>query len=290
MIRRLEIIVIVAVVAVSLVFGFYLALFSQSGRDALDGQPVSQKISSSLYQASQTSYGASGIAYLKDVHNNTGTPFVASGKPVLVFVGADYCLYCAVQRWALIMALDRFGNFSNLSYMTSSIADGDYSTFTFTRSHYQSDYLSFQSYELDDRSGATIATLPANYTAAFQQYGSAFPFINFANRYIISGAILDPGILGSKNWTEINTSIQIADNTGGLIKQAANLFTAVICKTTGDKPTAVCSQSSISTVSSSLVSYSSQTQNPGSELFLPSASLNVSRDTSPSARDRSGLN
>jgi len=290
MIRRLEIIVIVAVVAVSLVFGFYLALFSQSGRDALDGQLVSQKISSSLYQASQTSYGASGIAYLKDVHNSTGTPFVASGKPVLVFVGADYCLYCAVQRWSLIMALDRFGNFSNLTYMTSSIADGDYSTFTFTKSHYQSNYLSFQSYELDDRSGATIATLPANYTAGFQQYGSAFPFLNFANRYVISGAILDPGILGSKNWTEIITSIQIGDNTGGLIKQSANLITAIICKTTGDKPTAVCNQSSISTVSSSLVSYYRQTQNIGSELFLPSASLSMSQDTSPSARNRIGLN
>jgi hypothetical protein len=291
MVRRLEIVVIVAVVVVSLVIGFYLALFSPSGRDAYDGKPVSLKESSSLYLASQTPYGESGLAYLKDVHNITGIPFVASGKPVLVYVGADYCLYCAVQRWTLIVALNRFGNFSNLSYMTSSAADGDYSTFTFTGSHYQSNFLSFQSYELDDRGGKTIATLPTNYTAGFKQYGnSAFPFLNFANRYAISGAILDPAILGSKNWTEIITSIQTGTAPGGLIKQGANLITSVICKATGEKPAAVCGQSSISSVTSSFVSYSPQTQSSGSELFLPSAYLGISPSTLFSRRDRSGWN
>jgi hypothetical protein len=237
--------------------------------DHFIGKPVSQPIYSSLYQTSKAPYGASGSSYLKDVHNYTGPFFSTNGRPILVYVGTEYCPYCAVQTWPLTIALMRFGNFSNLEYMTSSITEGDYATFTFVSSSYRSNYMVFQPYEVEDREGNPLATLPLNYTSAFEQAGqSAFPFLNFADEYVISGSILNPAILGTKNWTQIISSIQAGDSLGSQIKQAANLMTAVICKTTGNEPISVCGQDSITALTGSLVSYTPSSTSSSSELVL----------------------
>jgi hypothetical protein len=228
--------------------------------NALDGTLVSQNVYASLYQTSNAPYGASDSAYLKDVQDPTGPLFYANGKPILVYVGAEYCLYCAGQRWPLIMALMWFGNFTNLEYMHSSVSDGDYATFTFVASSYQSNYVVFQPYEVYDRAGNPLETLPASYMPSFQQYGkSAFPFLNFADEYYILGSLLNPSILGTQNQTQIISSIRAGGSLGSQIKQTANLMTAVICKTTGNKPASVCGQDSITALTDSLVSYTPPT-------------------------------
>jgi hypothetical protein len=287
--RKLEIIAVVAVVAVAVVVGVYLALNAQNPRDALVGTTVSRKVYSLLYQASQASYGASGSAYLKDVQNVTGPLYTMKGKPILVSATGEHCAPCALQRWPLIMALMRFGNFTNLEYMTSAAYEGDYSTFAFAASRYNSSYLVFQPYEVYDRAGVAFQTLPANYSSADQQYGkSTIPFLDFAGKYVISGGILsNPGLLGTKNWTQIISSIQAGDSLGGQIKQAANLITAMICETTGNKPALVCSQNSIT---DTLVSYIPPSASSGSELLLNDASFTMSPGTLISGRDYSGWN
>jgi len=271
-VRRLEIIAFVAVVAVIVVVGVYLVMNTQGSNDAYIGKPVSQKVYSLLYQASQASYGASGSAYLSTVQSVSGQPFSTNGIPILVSATGEHCSPCALERWPLVMALMRFGNFTNLEYMTSSAAEGDYATFAFAESSYQSSYLVYQPYEVYDRGGNSFETLPANYLSANQQYGSSsIPFLDFANKYVISGGILpDPGLLGTKNWTQIIASIQTGDTLGSQLKQAANVITAVICKTTGEKPTSVCGQSGITTLTTSLVSYTAPPTGSGTELLLGS--------------------
>jgi hypothetical protein len=268
--RRLEIIVVVAVVAVAIVVGFYLAMNTQSTNDVYVGKPVSQKVYSLLYQASKAPYGASGSAYLTAVQSITGPLYSTNGKPILVSATGEYCSPCALQRWPLVMALMRFGNFTNLEYMTTSAAEGDYSTFAFAASSYSSSYLVFQPYEVKDRAGNPFETMPANYSLANQQYGgSSIPFLDFAGKYVISGGLLsNPGLLGTKNWTQIISSIQAGDSLGNQIRQAANVITAVICKTTGDKPASVCDQDSITTLTGSLVSYTPPSTSSGSALDL----------------------
>jgi len=288
-VRRLEIIGIVAVVAISLGVGFYLALNASNG--ASSGNPVPQKVYDALYQTSVAPYGGSGSAYLKDVQNYSGYPFSTNGRPILVFVGADYCMYCAIQRWSLVMALLRFGNFTGLDYMYSSVSDGNYATFTFSNSSYHSNYIVFQPYEVYDRAGNALKTLPTNYTSVFQAVGkSSFPFLNFNDEFTISGAILDPSILGTMNQTKIISSIQAGGTLGSEIRESANLITAVICKTTGGSPESVCGQSSISTVTDALVSYSPPSASSGSELLLAGTSLTVSSGTFVYGRDYSGWN
>ncbi|MGD0477614.1 MAG: DUF929 family protein [Nitrososphaerales archaeon] len=284
-VRRLEIVAIVAVVAVAVVVGFYLAMNTRSANDAYIGKPLSQSVYSRLYQASQASYGASDSAYLKDVQNVTGPLFSTDGKPILVSATGEFCSPCALQRWPLVMALMRFGSFTNLDYMTSSAAEGDYSTFAFAASSYNSSYVVFQPYEVYDRAGNPLDTLPTNYSSANQQYGnSKIPFLDFADKYVISGPILsNPGLLGTKNWTQIISSIQAGDALGSQIMQAANLITAVICKTTGDSPASVCDS-----IPALTVSYTPPSASSGSELILNGVSFTMSQDAFFSGRDYSG--
>lgn len=51
----------------------------------------------------------------------TGQPALAShGRPELVYVGAEYCPFCAAERWPLAVALGRFGTFSRLGLTDSA--------------------------------------------------------------------------------------------------------------------------------------------------------------------------
>lgn len=263
-IRRLEIIAIVVVIGISLVVGIYLAVTASDPRSKVDGLPLTTKDMNALKTiAASSSYGLPGTGYWQSIvskgylGNLTGAAFYKDSKPIIVYIGADYCPFCAMERWSLTIALMRFGNFSDLRYMTSGFSDGDYSTVTYYPTTYHSSYLFFQPFEVRARDSSVILQpLPANYSAAFKSKGnSAFPFLNFANKYYLSGAPIDPSALGSLNQTQIIASIQSANTLGSEIKQGANIFTELICKTTGDRPSSVCENPSIVGLKTLPVSY-----------------------------------
>ena len=79
----------------------------------------------------------------------SGTPLTQGGKPVFFYYGAEYCPYCATERWAVVTALSRFGTWSNLQQTTSSSQDTPASipTFSFYGAKFTSSYLDFQSVE-----------------------------------------------------------------------------------------------------------------------------------------------
>ena len=85
----------------------------------------------------------------------TGTALTSAGKPEVLYMGAEYCPYCAAERWALIVALSRFGTFSGLAPIRSAAADGAgtaepyplTATWTFLNATYTSTYLTFTSVE-----------------------------------------------------------------------------------------------------------------------------------------------
>ena len=80
------------------------------------------------------------------------------GKPLVVYVGAEYCPYCAAERWVMVMWLSRFGTFKNLSEIQSSSTDvcPNTDTFTFYKSSYSSPYIDFSPNEVEDRNQAPL--------------------------------------------------------------------------------------------------------------------------------------
>lgn len=258
--RRITILVTVLIIAVSLGAGVYFLTTSPStiGLDSYINEPVSSADMGALVATSGQPYGPTPpLSMQSSIQSYSGAPFVSGGKPTVVFIGGEDCPYCAIERWALVTALMRFGSFTGLHYMTSipnDVGPGDYATFTFAGSSYTSQYIAFRGYEVVDRSGKALQSVPSNYSAAWQAKTSGgTPFMNFGNLYVAAGSVIsDPTVLTGKNWTTIINDISTSDGTGVQIREGANLITAVICKLTQGAPLSVCSASPIGSVTSSI--------------------------------------
>jgi Domain of unknown function (DUF929) len=79
-----------------------------------------------------------------------GPALVEAGKPAVLYVGAEFCSFCAAERWALVVALSRFGQFTSLANMQSApqSAFPSIQSFSFVGAGYTSSYLAFRGIEL----------------------------------------------------------------------------------------------------------------------------------------------
>jgi hypothetical protein len=190
----------------------------------------------------------------------TGDPLTSGGKPEMLYIGAEYCPYCAAERWAMIVALSRFGTFSGLATTRSAARNGagtaepypNTATWTFANAKYTSNYLTFTSVEEytnipDPSTGGytTLQTPTAEQQALVEKYDAAnngaIPFIDFGNRYMSVGASYDPGVLKDLTWSQIAADLHDpSTKVGKSALGAANFITAALCKLTNDKPATAC--------------------------------------------------
>jgi hypothetical protein len=188
----------------------------------------------------------------------------SGGKPEMLYMGAEYCPYCAAERWSMIVALSRFGTFSGLATVHSGIKNGageaepypSTPTWTFVNANYTSKYLTFTPVEMqtnipDPSNGSytNLQTPTAAQDALINKYDvapytsetGAIPFIDFGNKYLIIGASYNPGVLSGLSWSTIATDLH---NPSSPVAQAvngtANYITAAICKMTGNQPASAC--------------------------------------------------
>jgi hypothetical protein len=179
-----------------------------------------------------------------------------TGKPEFLYIGAEYCPYCAAQRWATVVALSRFGTFSKLYQTTSSSTDVYPSTPTFTfypghygGSFYTSKYIDFVPVETEDQQQNPLQSLTTEQQNLFNTYDAppyttqagGIPFIDIANQYIITGASYNPQVLQGLQWQDIANNL--SDSTSPVAKDilgTANYLTAGICVTTHQQPGSVC--------------------------------------------------
>ena len=195
----------------------------------------------------QVGIGASSTQALKPV---TGPALTSGGKPEMLYIGAEWCPYCAAERWAMAVALRRFGTFSPLSGIHSSSTDTfpNTATLTFYRSTYTSKYLVFAPVENQDVNRNTLQTPTAAQQALWTKYqppGNGYPFIDIGNRFIAS-TTYSPQVLQGLTWSQISADLhepssQVAQGADG----SANLFTAAICKITNNQPGSVCNAAPI---------------------------------------------
>jgi hypothetical protein len=187
--------------------------------------------------------GAGGLTRPSPI---SGTPLVYDGKPGIFWYGAEYSPFAAAQRWALVIALSRFGTWSALNTTISSATDvhPNTATFTFHGSRYSSPYLSFQSVESSTNQGTPLEALTAGQSALVSRYDEtgSIPFIDFSNRSTLIGASYDMSVLDGASLGEIAAAANNPATTAGrAILGAANTMTAAICDATGAQPAAVCS-------------------------------------------------
>lgn len=189
---------------------------------------------------------------------NSSTPLTSGGKPEVLYIGSEYCPYCAAQRWAMVNALSRFGTFSGLTTTHSSSTDVDPNTptYTFYKSTYTSKYITFTSVEenTNERQGnssntsvpyVTLQTPTKAQQTVAQTYdpNGAIPFIDLGNKYVQVGNLtpLTPTLLQGKTWAQVGAAMNDPSSAiGKAIIGNANYMTAGICKLTNNQPATAC--------------------------------------------------
>jgi len=240
----------VVVVAAILVAVYFAEAYSNSPYVSYIGTPVSSTLYQGLAGYNSTTLGVVGSGTAKPPSVITGASLTGDGKPLVLYVGGEYCPYCAVTRWSIIMALSRFGSFTGLEYMLSSSSDvnANTPTFTFANASYSSSYITFVAVEHWDRSENTFQPLTSNESALFSQYdpGGGIPFIDFANEYLVTGvngglSTLD---ISGMNWTQVYSQLNTpTSQTAQAMVGEANYIISAICAIDGKQPSSVCSQS-----------------------------------------------
>jgi len=186
---------------------------------------------------------------------------VGSGKPGVLFIGGEFCPFCAAERWGLILALSRFGAFSGLKQTSSSPWDTDPSTatFSFYGATYKSAFITFVSKEVEanDTTGPDThksleplnsreLTLWTNYTKYFGLSNPGFPFIDIGNKVFILHPSYDPATLAGLSHNQIVA--QLTDPTSQVTQSivgTASYLTGGICAITNQQPQSTCGQSAV---------------------------------------------
>lgn len=222
-------------------------------------QDTTEQVVSGITNLPASEFDAVGQGTAKNLIQPVSGPALAgpSGKPEVFYFGAEYCPYCAAQRWALIVALGRFGTWSNLKTTSSSSTDvyPNTPTFTFHGATYASQYVDFVSVETQDRNQNPLETPSAAEQALVSKYDTAnsIPFVDLGNRYAFAGSMYLPDVLSGEDWQTVANQLQQSNSKQAqAILGSANLTTAAVCKMTGDQPAAVCSSQTIQSLESKL--------------------------------------
>jgi thiol-disulfide isomerase/thioredoxin len=175
-------------------------------------------------------------------------PLTSRGKPEMLYIGAEYCPYCAAMRWPMAVALSRFGTFGPLTGIHSTSHDvfPNTPTLTFYRQQYSSPYLTFTPVEHQKVDGKPLQPVTKAQQALWAKYDSSaqglgYPFVDFGNKAVITGPFYLPQNLKGLTWAQVASKLKnpndpVAQQVGG----SANYITAAICKMTGNKPASVC--------------------------------------------------
>jgi thiol-disulfide isomerase/thioredoxin len=262
--------VVIAVVAGLVAFRLLGGSHSQLAADT--GQPVPAAVLQDLTSVPPAVVNQVGLGQAQNryVAIRASALKGPDGKPEVLYVGAEYCPYCAAERWSMVVALSRFGSFGGLETMTSAADDVFPSTptFTFVHASYQSQYVDFSTLELTTNqkvngSYAPLQTPTPNQQQLLNTYDAppyvpadsagSIPFVDVANQYVLAGATYSPAVLDGKTWDQIAASL--GDPNSDIAKSViggANLMTAAVCQATNNQPGDVCGQPAIKSIATTL--------------------------------------
>jgi hypothetical protein len=229
------------------------------------GAGTTAQVQQQVTSVPATTFDAVGGGAAAGFNTLNGQPALTSdGKPEVLYMGGEFCPYCAAERWAIAAAVSRFGTLSGLSLIHSSPIDiyPNTPTLSFTRASYTSKYLSFvpvewfgQAADPSHPFGHVYLQHPtAQEQALFTRYGSqSIPFLDIGNRYILPEVQYVPSALANLSWAQVaaamhDPSSPVAKDIDG----AANIITAAICTLTHGQPGGVCHSAGVQAAAGSL--------------------------------------
>jgi hypothetical protein len=223
---------------------------------------------------------------------------------VVSYVGAEFCPYCAIQRWALLVALSKFGSFTNLDSQILSSSTDVYpglASWSFVGAKYSSRYFTFDPTELTSSTPSggggyqPLEKMSSAQQGAFNRYNSQdeLPFVDIGNHYVTLGASSSPSVLEGLTLGDIGSDLSSASSpVAHAIDGTANYLIAALCTMVQGTTPSLCSTPVIRQASKALVTgVSSSSESPGVTTYptQPPTNAPLSAWRAWSAKDRAFL-
>jgi hypothetical protein len=248
----------VIVIVAAIIVGKSLTSTKQGGTSSTSStfKGVTTVLAATLNSVGAGPLPASGLP----IKGITDTVLTSAGKPDMLYIGAEFCPYCAAMRWSMAVALSRFGTLGPLSgiHSNSSDVDPNTATLTFLHQQYTSKYLTFTAIENETVSHGPLQNPTKAQQALWAKYDSSngglgYPFIDFGGKVVLTGPLYDPAVLKGLSWSQISDQLKNPNSTVTKnVLGAANYVTAAICKMTNDTPSTVCKAGAIPSIESKL--------------------------------------
>ena len=241
--------------SVAAVLAIVIALFAFKASDptAQAGTATSNPaVARQIATIPGATFDAVGKGTAAGITKISGQPeLTVNGKPEVLYMGGEYCPYCAAERWAIAAALGRFGSLSGVGFIHSSPTDAypNTPTLSFANATYTSKYVAFvpvewygQKPDSSTPTGYAYLHKPtAQQAALFARYANgSFPFVDIGNRYLISGAQYLPSELSGMTWAQVASAMRNPNSSVAKdIDGAANMIAAAISQLTHGQPAGV---------------------------------------------------
>jgi hypothetical protein len=193
-----------------------------------------------------TALAAQLLSRLGGFHQIALGPWLEQGKPVVLFVGAQYCPFCATERWALVLALGRFGHWSGLRSVHSTPGSSGWpgiATYDLLHAGYGSSIVALQEREVADFAGRPLQALTVAQTRAVNvgDPRGSIPFLLIAGRYAQAGAGYSAGLLVGLSFARIHQLVyaEPTSRVGRAVTGEADVISALICRSLAARATTV---------------------------------------------------
>ena len=158
-----------------------------------------------------------------------------SGKLFVFFMGTEYDPYCAAERWAIVRALQKFGQWSGLKQTISAAKDEPFlnlPTYDFTEATYVSPHIEFVARETKDREFKPLQKLLKTEEKIVRKFDSEkqIPFLLIGGRFVQVGAGFTPKIFIGHTFRQTETEMKkLESEIRKTIDDEANIISALLC-------------------------------------------------------------
>ncbi len=172
-----------------------------------------------------------------------------AGKLYVFFMGAEYCPYCAAERWAIVRALQKFGQWDGLKQTMSAARDEPFlnlPTYDFTKATYTSPNIEFASREVKDRDFKPLQKLLKTEEKLVRKFnpGKEIPFLLIGGRFMQVGSGFTPKIFIGHTFRQTETELKkMESEIRKTIDDEANIISALMC--VSGLPPEVCKETGV---------------------------------------------
>ncbi|MCI4350383.1 MAG: DUF929 domain-containing protein [Thermoplasmata archaeon] len=184
--------------------------------------------------------------------------WTSGGNPVFFFYGSIACPYCSASSWSMMVALQKFGALSGLTYGYSSPTDQagpNTPEVILAGSALQSQYITLDVAEATDPTTITLPTVSGCVEQAYvSAYGSGgIPFNVIGGVYVHSGTLVQPSVLHGMTYQQVQG--QVSNQSGpawDAIKGPAYAMEAFMVKADGGNPANVANDPNVAGILSQI--------------------------------------